>query len=284
MDIRSGSRLWRFALPLVLLLPVTPGCGSGGADSACVEGATVAVPGGPFMMGCSETVDPTCEDQDCPEITCQEDEYPYREVTVPDFEIDQCEVSVASYTACVDAKACTEPSTYSANCNWGIQGREQHPINCLDWDQATAYCAWDGKRLCTESEWEKAARGGCELYADCKTESPGFPWTDGGASCGKAVYLGCNCTRNTCETGTLSAGASPYGALDMAGNVWEWIADTYHETYDGAPDDGTAWEGGTGRMYRGGGWISNATGLRVSNRVEYKADGLTDAMGFRCCK
>lgn len=284
MDSRTGFSRWTVVLPVVALVLQAAGCGSSSTPSACVEGAMVQVPAGLFRMGCNETVDPTCEGADCPVLTCQSDEFPYREVSQPAFEIDKCEVTVSAYRACVEAKVCSEPSTYSGDCNWGIEGRDQHPINCMDWNHAEAFCAWAGKRLCTETEWEKAARGGCELYTDCENDSPGYPWLDQEPSCDMAVYLGCNCKLGTCEVGTHTAGASPYGVLDMAGNVWEWIQDTYHPDYDGAPDDGTAWEGGTNRMYRGGSWISPETGLRVSNRVEYKPDGLTDALGFRCCK
>ncbi|NOZ01503.1 MAG: formylglycine-generating enzyme family protein [Deltaproteobacteria bacterium] len=287
MHIRNGST---DALITVLLMVLAAAlgtglaaCGGGGTTSACIAGQMVQIPAGLFRMGCSETVDPTCVGDDCPQISCQDDEFPFREVTLPAFEIDQCEVTVASYQGCVVAKACSEPSTYSGDCNWGVEGHGDHPINCIDWDQASAFCAWAGKRLCTETEWEKAARGGCEFYADCKADSPEYPWPVDPPSCDKAVYLGCNC-KGTCEVGIRPNGASPYGVLDMAGNVWEWIQDTYHPSYDGAPDDGTSWEGGTNRMYRGGGWISKETGLRVTNRVEYKADGLTDALGFRCCK
>jgi len=258
------------------------GCGGDDKTSACVDGAMQQVPGGVFWMGCNEATLPEC-DGDCLVVECQQDEYPYHEVTVPDFEIDQCEVTVASYARCVEEKACTEPSTYSQKCNWGVVDKEQHPINCVDWDQAAAFCAWEGKRLCTEAEWEKAARGGCELYSACEAESPLFPWSDGDPSCGLATFLGCNCN-GTCQIGSSSAGASPYGVYDMSGNVWEWVQDTYFAGYDGAPDDGSAWDGGNHRVYRGGGWISMASALRVSNRVDYEADMLNDALGFRCCK
>jgi len=246
------------------------GCRGGGGGSAC-RPEMVRVPAGAFYMGCDD-----------PE-TCQADEAPAHLVTVPEFEVDSCEVTVAQYGACVQAGACAEPSTYSPQCNFRKEDRENHPVNCVTYDQAQAYCAWAGKRLCTEAEWEKAARGGCELYQDCAKETRRFPWGDEEPACARAVYGPCSC-RGTCEAGVRASGASPYGVLDLAGNVWEWVADTYHPTYDQAPADGGAWSGGQDRVYRGGSFLSPATALRASNRTFMKPDENTDALGFRCCR
>ena len=131
----------------------------------------VAVPAGKFFMGCNEQVD----------YECMPDEKPGRYVELPAFRIDAKEVSVAQYRRCVDAKACTadglteafhggkEQPEYAQFCNWGKKGRDQHPINCITWSQAEAYCKWAGKRLPTEAEWERAARG---------TDGRKFPWGD----------------------------------------------------------------------------------------------------------
>ena len=110
--------------------------------------AEVRVPAGRFFMGCNEKVDDECDD----------DEKPGRTVSVKTFFIDRTEVTVSAYAECVRAGECSKPST-GGYCNWGERGREKHPINCVDWNQASKFCAWKGKRLPTEAEWEKAARG-----------------------------------------------------------------------------------------------------------------------------
>lgn len=258
------------SIGVALIIGLAAGCKGGGGGSDCRTGM-IPVPAGDFVMGCADAG------------VCGEDEAPVRRVAVPAFEVDSCEVTVAQYAACVQAGACTAPSSYSPQCNYGAADRASHPVNCVTHDQARAFCAWAGKRLCTEAEWEKAARGGCERYGDCDKDSPLWPWGAEEPSCGRAVYAPCSC-RGTCEAGTRPDGASPYGALDMAGNVWEWVADTYHETYDGAPGDGSAWEGGKGRVFRGGSFLSPAGALRVTNRSFLDPADNTDALGFRCCR
>lgn len=260
---------WR-GRPIVMALVAGLGtaCKGGGDGSQC-RTEMIPIPASEFVMGCAD-----------PEV-CGDDESPARRVSVPAFEVDSCEVTVAQYGECVRAGACTAPSFYSPQCN--AADREGHPVNCVTHDQARAFCAWAGKRLCTEAEWEKAARGGCERYADCEKESPPWPWGAEEPSCGRAVYGPCSC-RGTCEVGTRPDGASPYGVLDMAGNVWEWVADTYHETYDGAPGNGSAWEGGKDRVFRGGSFLSLAGALRVTNRSFMDPGDRTDALGFRCCR
>lgn len=137
------KKLARLFLPGMLLsyLP------AGAADERML------IPASAFQMGCSVN-DPACG----------EDEGPPGGVTieVPAFEIDHYEVSVDEYRACIEAGACTRPKDHQRNkyCNFDAPGRDDHPVNCVDWDQALAYCEWRGGRLPYEAEWEKAARGG----------------------------------------------------------------------------------------------------------------------------
>lgn len=255
---------------VALTVGLAAGCKGGGGGSEC-RTEMIPIPAGDFVMGCADAE------------VCGEDEAPVHRVAVPAFEVDSCEVTVAQFAGCVQAGACTAPSTYSPQCNYGVADRESHPANCVTHDQARAFCAWAGKRLCTEAEWEKAARGGCERYGDCEKDSPRWPWGGEEPSCGRAAYGPCSC-RGTCEVGTHPEGASPYGVLDMAGNVWEWVADAYHGNYDGAPADGSAWEGAKDRVFRGGSFLSPAGALRVTNRSFMDPADHTDALGFRCCR
>ena len=153
-------------------------------------------------------------------------------------------------------------------------------MNCVDWNQASAFCTWSGKRLCTESEWEKAARG---------TDGRLYPWGNEGVSCAYAVTDDKCGVHGTLPVGSKPAGASPYGALDMAANVAEWVEDDYHSSYDGAPSDESAWVDSpraASRVQRGGGW--NTIGwfppLRASSR--YPEDPAYGGYhgGFRCCR
>jgi len=269
-------------------------CGGGGQEGICVkpEPAAAVVPAGPFWMGCNEAVDAQCTDH----------EYPYHLVEVPQFEMDLTEVTVQQYAECVGAAACspsTEGSSYWSLCTWELEEVGNHPINCVDWYQASAYCQWGGRRLCTAAEWEKAARGGCELYGDCAAESPRYPWGNDDASCLLAVMddggAGCG-VWGTSPVGIKPAGASPYGILDMAGGVTEWVQDCWHidynesdeELYGPPPTDGSAWEDdGCSDAYksvRGGSWYYFAKHLRVSFREGRSPEERTAMQGIRCCK
>ena len=135
------------------------------AASSCtgdaVESATLPVPGGAFTMGCNAAVDQNCEG----------DENPMRSVTLTAFEIDQTEVTQGRYAACVAAGKCAPPS-----CAWNCD-ESASPAVCVTWDQAKAYCAWAGRRLPTEAEWELAARG---------TDGRKYPWGNDEPDCGRA--------------------------------------------------------------------------------------------------
>jgi len=244
----------------------------------------VQVPSGVFWQGCNDAVDTNCEPS----------ERPYHEVKAPGFEIDEHEVTVAQYKAFVEALGtslgtycdggtCTpEGTTYSSHCNWGMIGREEHPINCITWYQAQAFCEWAGKRLCSESEWEKAARG---------TDGRIYPWGNEEPTCEYAVMseggLGCG-AGGTMVVGSMPAGASPYGALDMSGNVWEWVEDDYYSDYTGAPTDGSTWMDSPRAAYRvirGGSFdLDFSYYLRSLYRAYYDPAYTDYDVGARCCR
>jgi serine/threonine-protein kinase len=223
----------------------------------------VKVPGGPFFMGCNERVDSKCDN----------DEKPGRTLNVSTYWVDKTEVTVAQYARCVRAGVCSadgltmpyldrERPESAESCNWGKPGREQHPINCVDWYQAGAYCAWAGKRLPTEAEWEKAARG---------TDRRKYPW--GNTTYGVAARLAnikgeSDGYVGTAPVGSYPRGASPYGALDMAGNVWEWVTDPV----------------GNGRRVRGGSWSDEPGHQRASNRGLLPAQARDESVGVRCAR
>lgn len=231
--------------------PVTPP-----TPVAVPEGATVPVPAGTFTMGSAEG-DP--------------DEKPLVEIKVAAFNLDVTEVTVAAFARCVGAGKCSAPDT-GMYCNWHKDGRERHPINCVDLEQATAYCAFVGRRLPTEEEWEYAARGADGRKFPWGTAAPGAQlcWNGEGSDLGKGERQG------TCPVASYPAGRSALGAFDMAGNVWEWTASA-HCPYDhrgcSAP----------GRVIRGGAWNNVLPAyVRAQDRAEETSASRRDNVGFRC--
>ena len=229
----------------------------------------VAVPAGAFQMGSSPG---------------SSNEEPVHEVYVSGFFIDKYEVTVEEYTRCVDAGGCNTPKmTHDddrRSYNYGASGRDKHPINGVDWHQAKAYCAWSGKRLPTEAEWEKAARG---------TDGRKYPWGNEGPSCALAVTddggAGCGEGR-TWEVGSKSGGVSPFGAYDMAGNVWEWTADWYDKSYYSISPmrDPKGPEQSWARVFRGGGWYYTSAFLRAAIRGAGRPGSARNDLGFRCVR
>jgi len=233
-------------------------------------GPMILIPAGEFMMGCNEAVDPQCSG----------DEKPYHRVYLDAYYMDKHEVTVAEYRKCVNAGGCKDPVT-GQYCNWGQSGREGHPINCVDWNQAQDYCSWAGKRLPTEAEWEKAARG---------TDGRKYPWGNETANCQYAVMDdgGSGCGRNsTWPVCSKPQGNSPYGLCDMAGNVWEWVQDWYDENYyQGSPANNPKGPSSElSRVLRGGSWgLSHPEYLRASFRFRIEPTFWFYNYGFRCVR
>jgi formylglycine-generating enzyme required for sulfatase activity len=198
-------------------------------------------------------------------------EHPERKVSLKRFFIDSTEVTNAAYKAFVD-KTGHEPPPYWAGNNYP-DGTDKHPVVMASWFDAKAYCEWAGKRLPTEAEWEKAARG---------TDGRAFPWGSD-FDIKKLNTLGDH--GGTLPVGSFEAGKSPYGALDMSGNAQEWTADSY-AAYPGSDykDDDY---GEKFKVVRGGGWggvghYASHVYVRTSYRNMAPPGGRYDDVGFRC--
>lgn len=178
----------------------------------------IAIGGGKFMMGTNELIDGF------------EGPKPVREVSIKAFEMSRTAVTVAQYAECVTKGKCTLPGA-GGNCNWGVPGRQDHPVNCVIWDQADQFAKFKGARLPSESEWEYAARGG--------GQSRKYPW--GGAALAESLLV--MNTETTMPVCSKPAGNTTQGLCDMAGNVRQWVQDKYQNSYNGAPSDGSAFNG-----------------------------------------
>jgi formylglycine-generating enzyme required for sulfatase activity len=208
-------------------------------------------------------------------------ELPVHKVTVLSFEIMKSEVTVSQYRECVNSDHCSEPESGGEWDNWNISGRENYPVNQVDWFQAQAFCEWAGGRLPTESEWEYAARSGGQVIT--------YPWGEETPTCNYTVMdengQGCG-NGGTMRVCSKTAGNTAQGLCDMAGNVWEWVQDWPHPNYEGAPTDGSAWESpgdSADRMVRGGSWINgDPFRLRTTHRSMNYSDIPEYNIGFRC--
>ncbi len=228
----------------------------------------VIVPAGEFSMGCEKKGGRECPDN----------EMPAHKVYLDAFYIDKFEVTVDEYELCVKVKKCKKQRTAIGPCTYGKPGK--YPVNCVSWNQAKNYCAFAEKRLPTEAEWEKAARG---------TDGRMYPWGNEKPDCSLAVFNdgeGNGCGKNyPWPVGSKPKGASPYGAMDMAGNVWEWTADRYgDEYYKYSPAKNPKGPGGKERVPRGGGWDSPPENMRPTTRRGRSPNWVNRSYGIRCAK
>jgi len=209
------------------------------------------------------------------------------------FRMHRTEVSVSAWETCVDAGACVVPGSSSPGagasvrdhddhglCNYGGPGRTDHPMNCVNWQAAADYCAWSGGSLPTEAQWERAARG---------TDARAWPWSlDSPAEapgCDLARSAECEMSEDgTAAVGEHPAGSSPYGIQDLAGNVAEWVFDTYEsQAYSLLGDtDPVSDAAGSRRVVRGGSFRDLTEGLLPWARARLDARARVETVGFRC--
>jgi formylglycine-generating enzyme required for sulfatase activity len=271
--------LWKILAVMVVMTMFVTALAGCGTPAEPVAGATqfweedgstmVYVPAGEFTMG-------------SPEGEGNDDEHPQHTAYLSEFWIDQTEVTNEQYGRCVASGEC-EASEYADD---DLFNGADQPVVGVSWHDSKAYCEWAGKQLPTEAQWEKATRG---------TDGRKYPWGnifDGS----KLNFCDANCDiglkdsdaddgyQYTAPVGSYPAGASPYGVLDMAGNVWEWCQDRYDEDYyaDSPQSDPRGPNSGENRVVRGGSWRSYEGGVRAAFRGGGGPVGREHFLGFRC--
>ncbi len=294
--------MWRAIGALVLLAggalpPLGP---APGPDRRVVtERADIVwIPAGWFVRGSDEAdirfAVELCREEGLPACPAElfVEEAPQDRVYVSAYGIDRTEVTHAAWTRCVAANACPPARINSSSAEVARRvGGPRHPVAGVTWAEAQAFCEWRGGRLPTEAEWERAARG----HDDRR-----FPWgmrynprlanhgQPARAFDVRALYVGrpdgSDGHRWAAPVGSYPASASPYGLLDMAGNVWEWVLDAYDpEAYVDGPRVDPRGPARAGlRVVRGGSWNRPAFTLRVANRAALAEGESQPDVGLRC--
>jgi formylglycine-generating enzyme required for sulfatase activity len=232
----------------------------------------VYVPAGTFKMGSN---------------TGESDEKPVHDVTLAGFWIDRTEVTNAQYAQCVSAGKCSVPSeskSYTRSSYYGNGEYADYPVIYVSWDDADKYCKWAGGQLPTEAQWEYAARG---------PQSYTYPWGNDFDGV-RLNYCDKNCLvswadksiddgyGDTSPVGNYPKGASWVGALDMAGNVWEWVADWYGPYLDSSQTNPTGPIFGGYRVLHGGSWYDDTLYVRTASRYHVAPGYRVGLFGFRC--
>ncbi|HEY2368784.1 MAG TPA: SUMF1/EgtB/PvdO family nonheme iron enzyme [Polyangiaceae bacterium] len=284
----------RVVIAVILCAPLAPGIGSAqtpGHDDGTEEGepvpsasasasapplhpvalphavvqkdGMVQVAGGKFTMGTNDA-------------KAAPNEKPAHESHAATFWIDRTEVTVAAYRACVESRKCELPQKTAATCTYDL-GDDLLPVSCVRWQDADAFCRAENKRLPSEQEWELAARGGGAFK---------YPWGNSPSSCFQAATLLRNETGRSCtglrpaRVGSYVVNTSPFGAVDMAGNLEEWTASWYVEHLA----SGARPTSGASHVLRGGGWLSRPIDSRTTSRSWGSSVEAGPNAGFRCVK
>ncbi|MFB0533674.1 MAG: formylglycine-generating enzyme family protein [Anaerolineae bacterium] len=244
--------------PTSIPTPTTAPAGAEAPTAPPVPEMMVEIPAGEFTMGNDGGDD---------------DEKPAHTVTLEAFEIDVFEVTNADFARFVEETGYQTEAEKAGEMGWRAyaEGKDNYPVVKVTWNDADAYCRWAGKRLPTEVEWEKAARG---------EEGFIYPW--GNEWDPAKVNAKESGFRGTVAVGSFAEGASPYGVFDMAGNVWEWMADWYQAYPDSTYQ--SEYFGEKFKVTRGGGWFQEANLVTTFNRSATDPSAANDDLGFRCAR
>jgi formylglycine-generating enzyme required for sulfatase activity len=233
----------------------------------------VLIPAGTFQMGC----DPAQNG----DYSCPDDTLPLHSVYLDPYLIDKYEVTNRQYAECVAMGVCSDREMSS---DYADPARVNYPVTKMTGVLGHIYCEWAGKRLPSEAEWEKAARGSSDTRA--------YPWGDTPPTCALANYSGC--LGSAAAIGSYPNDISPYGVMDMAGNVSEWVNDWYEKDYySTSPADNPIGPSGAysndKRVSRGGCWSCDAGSLSIALRgfslpMYYPSGRYYGATGFRCAR
>jgi eukaryotic-like serine/threonine-protein kinase len=239
-----------------------PALGTGSTQVSAKDGMTLLyVPAGEFTMGSNDG---------------KANEKPPHTVYLDAFWIDQTEVTNAMYAQCVRAGACQAPASTASSTRASYYGTTQfdnYPVVYVSWNDAQQYCQWAGGDLLTEAQWEKAARG---------TDGRLYPWGNQALDTSRLNFN--QNVGDTTEVGKYPDGISFYGALDMAGNVWEWVRDWYGSYPSSSQRNPTGPSSSDYRVVRGGSWNFDASVVRASYRGWGDPVLRGDSSGFRCAR
>jgi len=263
---RTSTSLPPTATPTETLTP-TP---NGPLSEIIQQGAKmVLIPAGEFQMGSENGYN---------------DEKPVHTVNLDNYYIDVYEVTNALYEKCVQAGVCSapgNPNSFSRESYYRNSTYADYPVINVNWEQANNFCTWRGARLPTEAEWEKAARGGLK--------GMDFPWGNEAPVCRKGAENGAkfdddgDC--NDADTEAVGSYApNGYGLYDMAGNIWEWLADWYGGYSSSGERNPIGPVSGGVRVLRGGAWYGDPDSLRVTARFHLNPDDQLNNVGFRCAR
>ena len=271
-------------IPIEVAIEAAEAIGQGGdprfADPKS-EQNWVTIPAGDFLMG-AQKEDPAGPNYDAEQEYV--DESPVRQVHLRTYRIGRYPVTVAEYKRFLDSGGYEHQRHWEGGGFGKWQGPDEwddqqmhpnRPVVNVSWYEASAYAAWAGCRLPTKAEWERAARG---------IEGRRYPWGADDPAPSHANYYHDTSVKRLTPVGVYPLGATPEGAVDMAGNVWEWCQDVWHDNYRGAPTDGSAWTTGgeqETRVLRGGSWVDTEFYLRSAYRNRDEPDSRCDYFGFR---
>lgn len=270
---------------LVVLVLVLVACGGQvETRTSAIDGKVmVRVPGGAFKIGTSDALAQELTEQYQTTGGALKGEQPEQTIQLPDFWIDQNLVTNAEYKKFLDANPnqavpaldldAVRPWNWDAGTRTFPAGRENYPVVLVTWDDAIAYCKWAGKRLPTEAEWEKAARG---------TDGRLYPW--GNAWDETKTTVGKIGAKDASPVGQFPGGASPYGAYDMVGNVWQWTS-SLDQSYPYVATDGREDLKGAGKRITRGGMYAFGPGIsrtNIRNAIDPQSRAIS--VGLRCAQ